>query len=418
MRRVLPLAGAVLAGGAAIWFFAGSRPLPVAEPIVVDRSRRVTVDTLQPGETISELLAQNGVSGLRLERFSDETDLHPRRLRAGLAFSFTTWLPDVAPSVVSVEPDHSRVVNFVQSEEGWRASIDSVEWSSELVRVEGPIENSLYLALEGGLPDSMLDLGQRTRLAWELAEIYAWTVDFTRDIRPGDHYRVVFEREVSERGEVRFGRVLASDLTVTGTSLPAFRFVHDDGRQAFYDDQGRSLRRAFLRYPVQFRRISSRYSTSRVHPILGRRRQHHGVDYAADRGTRVVATADGVVKRVWRSSSYGNIVELRHKNGITTRYAHLNGYARGIRAGVRVSQGDPIGYVGMTGLATAPHLHYEFRVNNVPRNPLSIDMGSGDPISQADRPAFEAEVARLQPMLGTEREVLAQGDGGAVAAGR
>jgi murein DD-endopeptidase MepM/ murein hydrolase activator NlpD len=187
---------------------------------------------------------------------------------------------------------------------------------------------------------------------------------------------------------VRFGRILAGDLTMSGKSLTAFRF-DGDGHPAFYDAQGNSLRRAFLRAPVQFRRISSSFARARHHPILGITRRHEGTDYAASPGTPVMAAGDGVVLRAGWSGGYGNLIELRHRNGITTRYGHLRGFARGVRTGARVSQGQTIGYVGSTGLASGPHLHYEFRVNGVARDSRRVDLGNGAPVPPLQRAAFE-----------------------------
>ena len=223
-------------------------------------------------------------------------------------------------------------------------------------------------------------------------------MDFTRDIQSGDKFRVVLDRLISEDGEVRFGRVLASDLTMSGKSLTAFRFERG-GRSTFYDDDGKSLRRAFLRAPVQFRRISSTFARARRHPVLGITRRHQGTDYAASPGTPVMAAGDGVVLRAGRAGGYGNLIELRHRNGITTRYGHLRGFARGIRGGARVSQGQTIGYVGSTGLASGPHLHYEFRVNGVARDSRRVELGNGAPVPDAERDAFERERDRLKALL-------------------
>jgi murein DD-endopeptidase MepM/ murein hydrolase activator NlpD len=374
-------------------------PLPVAPTIVVDKAYHTVSDTLRWGETISELFDRQGVAGLALNGFSPETDLDPRRLRAGMVFTIVRELPTDTPTEVRIRPDISRIVRYVRGDQGWDVVVDRVRWTPEVIRIEGPIDHSLYLTLDELVPDSVLDVGERTRLAWDLAEIYAWTIDFTRDIRAGDHVQVVLERDVSSEGEIRFGRVLASDLQVLGSNLPAYRFTHADNSLAYYDDEGLSLRRAFLRYPVRFRRISSRFSTSRRHPVLGITRKHPGIDYAADAGTAVMATADGVVRRAEWAGSYGRLVEIRHKNGINTRYAHLSGFASGIRAGTRVTQGQTIGYVGMTGLANGPHLHYEFREHGQPRNPLSVDYGNGDPISDVERAAFESERGRLEEHL-------------------
>jgi murein DD-endopeptidase MepM/ murein hydrolase activator NlpD len=211
---------------------------------------------------------------------------------------------------------------------------------------------------------------------------------------------VVYERLVSEDGDVRFGRVLASDLTISGKSLTAIRFGDGTGGPAqYFDAEGNSLRRAFLRAPVEFRRISSGFAGARFHPVLGLTRRHEGTDYAAAPGTPVMAAGDGVVLRAGRAGGYGNLIELRHINGITTRYGHLRGFARKIQRGARVQQGQVIGYVGSTGLATGPHLHYEFRMNGVAKDSRRVKLGSGSPIPPAARAAFDRERDRLMTAL-------------------
>lgn len=405
-RAILSIVGLVAVSGVGWWW--RPRPLPVAPAIVVSRAFDTVQDTLAWGETISELFDRQGVVGLVLNRFEDDVALDPRRLRAGMVFTFVRELPGIVPVEVSIRRDASRIVRYRHSADGWSALVDSIQWAPDLVRLEGAIDHSLYLALDGLVADSVLDGGERTRLAWELAEIYAWTVDFTRDIRPGDHFQVLLERDVSSEGEVRFGRVLAADLTIRGHKLPAFRFVHADNSLAYYDHRGLSLRRAFMRYPVRFRRISSRFSSARNHPVLGITRKHPGIDYAADVGTSVLATADGVVRRVGWAGGYGRLVEIRHMNGITTRYAHLSRFAKGMRAGNRVTQGQTIGYVGMTGLANGPHLHYEFREHGQPRNPLAVDFGNGDPIGEDERAEFDARRQQLEDSLYPASESFAQ----------
>jgi murein DD-endopeptidase MepM/ murein hydrolase activator NlpD len=372
--------------------------LPVAEPIVVvgDFST-VVLDTLRRGETLSELLARQGVLDLDLSRLNVAA-LDPRRLRAGLVFSFRRPAAESLPDRISVRSSPEQRVVFRRAVQGWESAVDSIRWRAEPFRIEGAIDNSLYEAIDAQVSDDQLDAAQRQRLAWDLADIYAWQVDFTRDIQSGDQFRVVFDRLISEDGEVRFGRVLASDLTMSGKSLTAFRFERA-GRSTFYDDDGKSLRRAFLRAPVQFRRISSSFARSRRHPVLGITRRHQGTDYAASPGTPVMAAGDGVVTRAGRAGGYGNLIELRHRNGITTRYGHLRGFARGIRGGARVTQGQTIGYVGSTGLASGPHLHYEFRVNGVAKDSRRVELGNGLPVPDSEREAFEQERDRLKALL-------------------
>jgi murein DD-endopeptidase MepM/ murein hydrolase activator NlpD len=372
--------------------------LPVAQPIIVvgDYSTEV-LDTLRRGETLSELLARQGVVDFDVSHLGVAA-LDPRRLRAGLVFSFRRAAAESLPDRISVRASPEQRVVFRRAMTGWESAVDSIQWRSEPFRIEGDIDNSLYEAIDAQVSDDQLDAAQRQRLAWDLADIYAWQVDFTRDIQGGDKFRVVFDRLISEDGEVRFGRVVASDLTMSGKSLTAFRF-QGGGRSMFYDEDGKSLRRAFLRAPVQFRRISSSFARARRHPVLGITRRHQGTDYAASPGTPVMAAGDGVVLRAGRAGGYGNLIELRHRNGITTRYGHLRGFARGVRGGARVAQGQTIGYVGSTGLASGPHLHYEFRVNGVAKDSRRVALGNGAPLPEAERQAFERERDRLKALL-------------------
>jgi murein DD-endopeptidase MepM/ murein hydrolase activator NlpD len=395
--------GLVVVSAAAVAMVGVRRPsvraeLPVARPIVVvgDLSTEV-LDTLRRGETLSELLARQGVLDFDVSRL-DVASLDPRRLRAGLVFSFRRPAADSLPDRISVRASPEQRVVFRRAVNGWESAVDSIQWRSEPFRIEGDIVNSLYEAIDAQVSDDQLDAAQRQRLAWDLADVYAWQVDFTRDIQTGDKFRVVFDRLISEDGEVRFGRVLASDLTMSGKGLTAFRFERG-ARSTFYDEDGKSLRRAFLRAPVQFRRISSSFARARRHPVLGITRRHQGTDYAASPGTPVMAAGDGVVLRAGRTGGYGNLIELRHRNGITTRYGHLRGFARGIRGGVRVTQGQTIGYVGSTGLASGPHLHYEFRVNGVAKDSRRVALGNGAPVPDAEREAFELERDRLKALL-------------------
>ena len=396
--RFLAALAIVLGGGYAA--LTGSWPwrrLPVAEPIVVGNAWTESADTLHSGETVSELLARQGIVGLNLQDIAARSSFDPRRARTGLVFNFRRPRLDSLPSDFSVRTGAEERLQFVRSTDGWTTEVQPIAWRPEVVRVDGPIDNSLYVALDQVVDAALLGPGERERLAWDLADVYAWSVDFTRDIRPGDRFQVVLEREVSEEGEVRFGRILASDLTVNGRDLTAFLFVAADGRPSYYDVDGQSLKRAFLRAPLQFRRISSSFNRSRRHPVLGFARRHEGTDYAADYGTPVLAAGDGVVAQAGWSGGYGNLIEVRHANGISTRYGHLSAIL--VRPGTRVSQGEVIGRVGSTGLSTGSHLHYEFRVNGVARDGRRLDLGNGQPVAAADRPAFDVERGRLTALL-------------------
>ncbi len=375
------------------------RRLDEAPPIIVTTAWQNFSDTLHSGQTLSDIFDRHGLASLDLVAMFQRTGLDPRRLHAGLVVEFRRRVGDSLPSGISMRTTPDERLSARRVGEAWTAERKLVSWTNEVVRVEGPIDNSLYEALDGRIADTVLDPGNRVRLAWDLSDIYAWSIDFNRDIQPGDSFRVVLQREVSEEGELRLGGVLAASLLVSGKHQTAFRFTHEDGLVRFYDAKGNSLRRAFLRAPVEFRRVSSSFSRSRFHPVLGIWRRHAGTDYAAGSGTPVLAAGDGTVRTAGWSGGYGNLVELRHINGITTRYGHLRSFARGIRVGTRVGQGDVIGYVGSTGLSTAPHLHYEFRVNGAPRDARRVDLGSGKPLEKSLLPLFERELLRFEQML-------------------
>ncbi|HEX9685572.1 MAG TPA: peptidoglycan DD-metalloendopeptidase family protein [Burkholderiales bacterium] len=254
------------------------------------------------------------------------------------------------------------------------------------------IRTSLFSASDAaGLSDA---------IATQLADIFSTDIDFHRDLRRGDRFSVIYE-VFHDRGEpVRAGRVLAAEFINVGRLYRAVYYQYDEKRGGYYTPDGRNIRKAFLRSPLEYSRIASGFSRSRFHPILGTWRAHQGIDYAAPHGTRVRATGDGVVEFAGRDHrGYGNLVVLRHQSKYTTWYGHLSGFAKGLRKGVRVAQSETIGYVGATGLATGPHLHYEFRINNVHQNPLRMVMPPAPPISAELKPAFEAQVEPVVQQL-------------------
>jgi murein DD-endopeptidase MepM/ murein hydrolase activator NlpD len=220
----------------------------------------------------------------------------------------------------------------------------------------------------------------------------------SRDLQDGDRFHALVERAVGPEGIVKVSRILAASFQLSGSMLSAIRYEGKEGAQ-YYDSAGKSLRAAFLRAPLEFRRISSTFG-SRYHPILQTWRAHKGTDYAAGSGTPVRAIGNAVVVRAGWSNGYGNLLELRHPNGFVTRYGHLRAFARGIHAGSHVSIGETVGYVGMTGLATGPHLHFEVLVGGVQRDSrVALKSTSGDPIAQGERDAFDTRRTALIAML-------------------
>ena len=255
----------------------------------------------------------------------------------------------------------------------------------------GEIRSSLFAATDSaGVPDNV---------AIQLADIFGGDIDFHRDLRRGDSFSVVYEIHYLNGRAVYSGRVLAAEFINNKKILRAVWFDEDgEGRGGYYGPDGKNMRKAFLRSPLEFSRVTSGFSM-RFHPILQQWRAHRGVDYGAPSGTRVRATGDAVVEFAGRQGGYGNVVILRHSGSYSTTYAHLSGFAPGIRKGARVAQSDVIGFVGQTGWATGPHLHYEFRVNNEHRNPLTIALPAALPVSAGKLAAFRTAADPLAGQL-------------------
>jgi murein DD-endopeptidase MepM/ murein hydrolase activator NlpD len=325
------------------------------------------------------------------------------------------------------EDDHLRGVDVALTpDETVRLSREPLGWRSELIETpiyidtlfaSGEIETVLWNAVVRNPVLSELTFEDRNNLIDHLDQVFQWQVDFSRQIRVGDTYRFVFERQVRPDGSMRAGKLLAAELVNSGTAYHAIWFdPNGDGSGSYFDLEGESVRRAFLLKPLAYRRISSRFTNSRYHPILRTWRSHRGVDYAADAGTDIMATSDGVVIHRGFDSSYGNSIQIRHPNGFVTRYAHMRAFRGGIVVGSRVKQGEVIGYVGATGLATGPHLHYEMLRGGRHIDPLSVDLPAGDPVPSQDRVRWRAEmgvrVALLEtiPGAGPVRDFLAQAE--------
>lgn len=255
----------------------------------------------------------------------------------------------------------------------------------------GVIKSSLFAATDGAnVPDSV---------AIQIAEIFASDIDFHRDLRKEDRFKVVYESHYSIGEPTGTGRVLAVEFVNKGKPYQAVYFEANDKERGYYTPEGKNLRREFLRSPLKFSRISSGFSRSRYHPVLKKWRAHKGVDYAAPRGTPVRATANGTVAVSTRQRGYGKLIILKHRGRYSTAYAHLSAFTKGLRKGKRVNQGDIIGYVGSTGMVTGPHLHYEFRINGVQRNPQRVVMPAAIPLSAKNIPAFKKYAKPLMARL-------------------
>ena len=370
----------------------------VLSALRVAPSWRLHVDTLGRGESLRSLLTRGGVSQLVAdEALRAASRLDPRRIPAGMPVRIRQENPDSTPSEITLQLSLDRFLHLRRTATGWTETEEKLAWKTDTVLVAGTINSTLYAAMDEGARE--LPAGARQQLTWSLADIFEYRVDMSRDLQQGDAFRVLAERSVAPTGAVRMGRILAATLTTSGSEHQAVRFGKADGRGEYFDGDGKSLRAAFLRAPLEFRRISSVFGM-RFHPILRTWRQHKGTDYAATTGTPVRAIGDAVVSRAGWSNGYGNLLELRHPNGYVTRYGHMRAFAAGVHTGAHVSIGQTVGYVGTTGMSTAPHLHFEVLVNGAQRDPRSALRATGGfPIASADRGAFESLRTRLLAQL-------------------
>jgi murein DD-endopeptidase MepM/ murein hydrolase activator NlpD len=257
--------------------------------------------------------------------------------------------------------------------------------------VRGIIDSSLFEAVEAA--------GAHDQTAVALADIFGWDIDFVLNVRHGDSFIATYQEIWRDGTYVKDGPIDAASFVNQGHEYRAVRYTDPDGHSGYYSPDGRSLHKEFLRAPLEFTRVSSGFNTARMHPILNRIRAHKGVDYAAPIGTPVKAAGDGVIRFAGKNGGYGNMVEIQHSRSITTVYGHLSRFARGTHPGAHVTQGEIIAYVGMTGLATGPHLHYEYRVNGVFKNPQTVVLPGAAPLDPRWRDDFHAKTDPLLASL-------------------
>lgn len=364
------------------------------------------LEAARPGTEI-ELVVERGDS---LERLFRRHDLELSDLAAIVA------LPEAGPNLKLLKPgdeltirhDDGNVLSLTrelnaidmlsvtQQDDGFAAETIKRDVEVRTTTAHGVIETSLFeAAADAGMPD---------RLTMSMTGIFQWDIDFILDVRRGDEFTVIHEELWRDGEKIRNGEIIAAEFVNRGRSFRAARYETPDGNADYYTPEGRSVRKAFIRAPVSFTRVSANFNPNRRHPILNTIRAHRGVDYAAPTGTPVKAAGDGVVEARGRDGGYGNRVVLRHGGNITTLYAHLSRFG-GPGVGGRVEQGDIIGHVGQSGLATGPHLHYEYRVNGVHRNPRTVDLPPAEPVPSEHAEDFRAATASIWRRLDTEREL-------------
>jgi len=355
--------------------------LPAATSLVVE-------ERFQRGDTVASLFARLGLDGEDTSALLRDPGL--RQLRPGTTVSATV---DSIGALQSLDFVAARdvQVRVTRGESGFSVSEQRAPLETRVSMKSGVIRSSLFAAADAsGIPDA---------IAIQVADVFGGDIDFHRDLRRGDRFSVVYETLTYQGLTVRSGRVLAAEFRNQGKTYRAVWYagVDGDGRKSggYYAPDGKNLRRAFLRSPLEFSRVTSGFGM-RMHPFMQSWRAHRGVDYGAPSGTRVRAVGDGRVEFAGRQGGYGNVVILRHSGQYSTLYAHLSGFPKDIRRGAHVAQGDTIGYVGKTGWATGPHLHYEFRIAGEARNPLAVTLPQALPVPPAELATF---VRQAQPLV-------------------
>ena len=353
-------------------------PATAAEPLELTKEF-----TVSNGDTLSVLFAKAELGNSLMHKILD-TNKDAKRfasLKIGQTISFkldeNQQLQSISSPISALETIHLEKQPDTETF-SFRKEVATTQTSEK--HAEGTIKGSLLsAAAKAGLPYG---------LAIDMANIFGYDIDFAQDLRTGDRFELIYEEKTLDGKAIGTGNILSARFTNRGKIYTAIRYTDKNGHASYYSADGSSLRKAFIRTPVDFARISSRFSNGRKHPILNKIRAHKGVDYAAPRGTPIKAAGDGRVTLAGRNGGYGNTVVIKHGQRYQTLYAHMQGFAKGIRSGSTVKQGQIIGYIGTTGLSTGPHLHYEFRVNGVHVDPLSQKLPAADPIQASEKQRF------------------------------
>jgi len=345
-------------------------------------------ERIQRGDTLGSVLSRLGIDDAAAQNFL-RNDARARplyQLKPGKAVRVQA---DDSGRLLALSylAQGGDLLSVTRAGDGFSAENAPPALATRLQLRSSEIQSSLFAAADAvGLPDAV---------TMQLAEIFSGEVDFLHDLRRGDRFAVVYEMREFDGQSVGPGRIVAAEFVNKGNVYRAFSWQAPDGSDAYYAQDGKSLRKAFMRSPLEFTRITSGFSLARFHPFLQTWRAHKGVDFAAPTGTPVHATGDGKVATAGRQNGYGNVVILQHNGAFSTVYAHLSRFAAGMKPGARVTQDEVIGYVGQTGWATGPHLHYEFRVNNEQRNPMTIALPTALPLPAAALVGYRERVSAL-----------------------
>ena len=365
-------------------------PPPAEEPPVPEIRQQVIHGAILPGETLSSLF----------NRFLPSQEVHalvekvrphfkPRDLCAGQPYQVCVTEDEFERFEYDINRDEQLII--VRQEGDFEVVRQPIPFDVRTERVRGVITSSLF--------ETVTSLGEEDRLALLLADIFAYDVDFILDIREGDSFQAVVEKRYRDGRPAGYGRLLAAEFTNQGKTYQAIRFKDGSRPDAYYGPDGQSRKQLFLRAPLEFSRISSGFTMRRYHPIAKTWRAHPAIDYAAPTGTPIRSVGDGTIIAKGFTSGNGNYIKIRHANGYATMYLHMSRFAGSVRNGGRVAQGQVIGYVGSTGLATGPHLCFRMTRNGAPVNPQHVRSVAAEPISKANQAAFKARAAEMLALL-------------------
>ncbi|AWM59196.1 peptidase M23 [Stutzerimonas stutzeri] len=351
------------------------------------------------GDTLSTVFAKVGLpsSVMHAVLASSQDAKQLSRLKIGQTLEFKLTEDGELASL------HSKLSSLEslaleRTADGYTFKKEQIKPEVSSVYARGEIDSSLFLAAKRA--------GLSHNLTMDLANVFGYDIDFALDIRKGDSFEVIYEEKTVDGNRVGTGNILAARFTNRGKTYSAVRYTSKDGATSYYNADGTSMRKAFIRTPVDFARISSRFSNGRKHPILNKIRAHKGVDYAAPHGTPIKSAGDGKVLLAGRKGGYGNTVIIQHGQRYRTLYAHMQGFAKGVRNGSTVKQGQIIGYIGTTGLSTGPHLHYEFQVDGVHVDPLGLKLPMADPIAQNEKQRFMQLSQPLMARMDEEKATM------------
>lgn len=357
-------------------------------------------ERIQRSDTVSSLTTRLGImdqQALEFVRTNLATQSISRQLRPGKVVTATTGMHGELIALYFPLNGKDAVLVVEKRNGSMMTSEQLMHPETQTFIKSGEIRNSLFAATDAAdIPDA---------IAVQLAEIFAGDLDFHRDLRKGDRFSLVYETLTYRGQPIRTGRILSAEFINDQKILSAYWFEHEDGQGAYYAADGKILRKAFLRSPLEFSRVTSGFTNARLHPVLQTWRAHKGIDYGAPSGTPVRSVADGTVESAGWQGGYGNLIVIRHQGNYSTAYGHLSGFSAGIRKGSRIRQGDTIAYVGQTGLATGPHLHYEFRVNSQQVNPLAITLPTPAPLAAPQMARFKAASAPLRAQLELAKQI-------------